>query len=66
MRYNSVAAGFCYPTVRWAFKSGNIASYGTNGASCGDGGNNSSTIYPNGTCRMVRIPSGQANIPSVC
>lgn len=65
MRYISSSTG-CYPPVQYAFKSGNTAAYGTNGAFCGDGGNNSSTLYPNGACASVRITSGQATIPSRC
>lgn len=64
-RYVSKTQG-CYPSTTYIYKSGNVAARGTNGSTCGDGGNNSSTIYPDGTCRKVNITGGQATIPAVC
>lgn len=67
MRYLSLSGTQkCYPSVRYIFKAGQTAGQGTNGSSCGDARNNSSTIYPDGTCRKVNITSGQADVPQVC
>lgn len=64
-RYISSSDG-CYPITRYSYIAGNTAAQGTNGSSCGAGGNNSSTLYPDGTCRKVNITSGQASVPSTC
>ncbi|HNM96826.1 MAG TPA: hypothetical protein PKK40_02650 [Marmoricola sp.] len=55
----------CYPTVSYAsFNHSNSTSWPT----CGDGGNDTSTKYPDGTCRMITGLASNAvdAIPSVC
>ena len=66
MYFHSKSGEQCYPSVQYSFWSPTIAQYGTNGSKCGQDGNNSSTIYPDGQCRNVKIRSGQASIPEVC
>lgn len=52
-----------FPAVQYSFIAGNVAAMGTNGTTCAEsGGNNSSTIYPDNSCAMVRITSGQATV----
>lgn len=54
-----------WPSTKYAHVSGSTASMGTAGSTCKEsGGNNSSTIFPDGTCSMVQINSGNAFLPS--
>ncbi|MDO5644500.1 MAG: hypothetical protein Q4G21_02240 [Dermabacter sp.] len=66
MRFEGSSTG-CYPRVRYWFQHGYYPETSTAGAPCGDGGNNSSTLYPDGSCtRVVIYPGQQAAIPARC
>lgn len=56
----------CYPVTQYGSQGGATGAQSTNGSQCGDGLNNSSTIYPDGTCAFVKISGGQAAVPEKC
>lgn len=68
MRFLESASG-CYPVVRYKYRPGRPNSdQSTASSTCGDGYNNSSTIYPDGTCRMVVLETSgtEGDVAAVC
>ncbi|MGQ4543204.1 hypothetical protein ACUH90_00930 [Dermabacteraceae bacterium P7054] len=54
-----------FPSVRYSAWSPSVAQYGSNGSTCAeDWSNNTSTVYPDGSCAFVRISGGQATVPA--
>ncbi len=56
----------CFPEINWAYQSGATAAEGSNGSSCGAGGNNTSTTYPDGSCEFVKFTSAAKLLPAKC
>lgn len=52
----------CYPTIRYVTSNNTSSS----AMACGDNGNSTSTIYPDGTCARVTTTTGQSNVPEKC
>lgn len=53
----------CYPETRYSYFSRSCSSWTT----CGNGGNDTSTIYPGGTCQKLTLTTGtQSSIAAVC
>ncbi|MGQ4507821.1 hypothetical protein ACUH9H_02025 [Dermabacteraceae bacterium P13128] len=54
-----------FPSVRYSAFSSNVAANSSHGSTCrASGGNNTSTIYPDGSCAFLQIRNGQASLPA--